>query len=125
MNDLRPAYHALRPLRFVLRCSCEPIIAYLANLLKNVACRDIPAEPGVDFGGQVVAANAHFGIEITDDGEKANVFDDHGRAVAAERLESLVEAETDALRTLTHVLVLLSRDDLALSAILDSAAGTR
>ncbi len=94
LNELRPAYHALRPLRFVLRCSCEPIVAYLADLLQNVACRVIPAEPGREFGPQIVAAKAHFGIEITDDGEKVSVYDERGRAVAAERLEKLDRSRT-------------------------------
>jgi phosphomannomutase len=125
LNELRPAYHALRPLRFVLRCSCEPIVAYLADLLQNVACRVIPSEPGGNLGTELAAAKAHFGIEITDDGEKVRVFDERGHAVAAERLESLIEAETDALRTLTYLLVLLSRDDLAFSAVLDRACGER
>ena len=89
--------------------------------MQNVACRVIPSEAGVDFGGQVVAAKAHFGIEITDDGESASVFDEHGRIVAADRLEGLMAVETDALRTLTNVLVLLSRDDLSFSTVLDRA----
>jgi hypothetical protein len=124
LNELRPAYHALRPLRFVLRCSCEPVVAYIADLLQNVACRVIPAEPG-DFGEQVVAAKAHFGMEIIDDGEKGCVFDEQGHAVAAERLARLMPAETDALRILTHLLVALSRDDSAFSAVLDRAGRTR
>jgi hypothetical protein len=123
LNELRPAYHAFRPLRFVLRCSCEPVVTYLNDLLQTVACRVIPAEPD-DFGGQVVAAKAHFGMEISDDGETGRVFDEHGRAVA-NRLKSVIAAETDALRTLTHLLVLLSRDDMAFSAVLDRAGNTR
>ena len=123
LNALRHAYHALRPLRFVLQCSCEPVVGYLEDLLQNVACRVVPAEPGDEFGQQIVAAKAHFGVQITDDGENARVFDEQGRAVDIERLE--VHSADDALRSLTSLLVLLSRDDAALSTVLDRAAGTR
>jgi hypothetical protein len=125
LSELRPAYHALRPLRFVLRCTCEPVVAYLEDLLQSVACRVIPAEIGIDFGQQIVAGKAHFGIEITDDGETAALFDEQGRAVVAERLVRLMPRETDALRTLTHLLVLLSRDDMAFSLVLDRAGRER
>ena len=128
LNELRPAYHALRPLRFVIRCSCEPVVAYLADLLQEVACRVIPSEPGRDFGPQVVAIKAHFGIEITNDGEDARLFDEQGRSVAAAQIADLLadaagsSPEADALRTLTFLLVLLSRDDSAFSAVLDKSA---
>ena len=131
LNELQPAYHALRPLRFVLRCSCEPIVAYLADLMQNVACRVIPAEPGGGFSPQIAAAKAHFGIEITDDGEKARVFDEQGRAVGEEQIARLLAdaagqaPAADALWTLTFLLVLLSRDDTAFSAVLDRAGCAR
>ncbi len=152
LSELRPAYHALRPLRFVLKCGCGPVVSYLDDLLQNVACRVIPAEPGGDFGGQVVAAKAHFGMVITDDGENGRVYDEQGNTVAVERLAGALAGETsagnlvgrcsqdslvppygaagralasDALRTLTFLLVFLSRDDMLLSAVLDGAGGTR
>jgi phosphomannomutase len=129
LNDLRPAYHALRPLRFLLQCHCGPVVSYLEDLLRNVACRVIPAEPGKgDFAVQIVAAKAHFGMQITDDGEHCRVFDEQGQPVTAERLARVlanaagqVRAD-DALRTLTMLLVLLSRDDRSLSAVLDREA---
>lgn len=134
MNELRPAYHALRPLRFVLACICEPVVSYLDDLLKNVACRIIPAEPGSDFGGQVVAAKAHFGLIISNDGEDGSVYDEQGRAVSEQELCACSRERpanraafgaashapvADALRTLTTLLVLLSRDDSPLSTLLD------
>jgi hypothetical protein len=125
LNALRSAYHALRPLKFVLQCSCEPVSNYLNDLLQNVACRVIPSDPGSEFSPQVSAAKAHFGIEITDDGERAEVFDEQGRGVAIDQLKNLIPAEADALRTLTHLLVLLSRDDLTFSAVLDRAGRAR
>jgi phosphomannomutase len=125
LDELRPAYHALRPLRFVLRCNCEPVAFYLNDLLQNVACRVIPAEPSGDLGPQVASVKAHFGVEITDDGENACVFDEQGQMVASNLLEKSIPAETDALCTLTHLLVLLSRGDRPFSAVLDRADATR
>ena len=115
-----------RPLRFVLHCDCGPVVSYLDDLLQNVACRVIPAQPGGDLGEQVAATNAHFGTKITDDGESGHVLDEHGRAVATERLAGLLTgvgqvAVADALRTLTCLLVLLSRDDMPFSSVLDGA----
>jgi phosphomannomutase len=121
LNELRPDYHAMRPLRFVLGCSCQPVISYLNDLLQNVACRLIPSEPGGDCGAQVSAAKAHFGIEITDDGTRYSVVDEHGRGVPLRRLVHAIPTETDALRALTHLLVLLSRDDRSFSTVLDRA----
>jgi phosphomannomutase len=130
LNELRPAYHGLRPLRFVLQCGCVPVVTYLHELLQNVACRAIPAEPGGDFGGQIVGAKAHFGMVITDDGENALVYGERGRTMAADRMTGLLtDSEqvpvADALRTLTLLLVLLSRDDLPFSAVLDRVMAKR
>ena len=124
LSQLRPAYHALRPLRFVLHCHCGPVVVYLEGLLQSVACRVIPTEGAVGVGGQVVAAKAHFGMKITDDGEKCCVYDEQGRSVAMERLAGLCTGVgripvVDALLTLTQLLVFLSRDDVPLSAVLD------
>lgn len=162
LNDLRPAYHALRPLRFVLNCTAKPVVAYLEELVRNVACRTITAEATSGLGEQVVATGAHFGMQIDDDGENSQVVDERGRSVAAEHLLAVIAGEfagpsirgeerrqqtfrrmqegraalavdtvgrlwyasphaaaPDALRTLTLLLVLLSRDDLAFSVVLD------
>jgi phosphomannomutase len=233
LGDLRPAYHALRPLRFVLDCTTGPIVAYLEELVRNVACQiifsestDRPGEQEVGWaelrrvpptsfwwdspkdlvrnnlpirkmdlrvrlltpdglGGpsysfphsetkperatgndrlaeQVVAAQAHFGMRVDDDGENCRVVDEQGQSVAAERLLALVAGSCngpalygeelrqktfrrmqesgasiaadasgrlwyasghaplpDALQTLTHLLVLLSRNDMAFSAIVN------
>jgi len=161
-SDLRPAYHALRPLRFVLDCTLGPEISYLEELTRNLACRVIPCERAGRLGLQVAATQAHFGIRINDDGENCRVVDERGRAVPAERLlacvaggltgpimhggelrqqtflrmrESRAEIGVDpagrlwyasghspvpdALRTLTLLLVLLSCNDRAFSAVLD------
>jgi phosphomannomutase len=162
LTDLRPAYHALRPLRFVLHCSAEPVTRYLDELLRNVACRIICGEgESSRLGSQVVAAQAHFGVQIDDDGENCRVVDERGQSVDTKKLLALfagsfpgpvlqseglrqqtflrmqesraaIAADTagrlwyadghlplpDALRTLTLLLVLLSRDDLAFSALL-------
>ena len=161
LSDLRTAYHALRPLRFVLDCSAGPILAYLKELIRNVACRIIACKSS-RLGAQVVAAQAHLGMRIDDDGENCHVVDERGQSVEAEQLLALIAGNfsgppmqseelrqqtflrmlesraalalgaagrlwyagghapfPDALRTLTYLLVLLSRNDLAFSAVLD------
>ena len=162
LNDLRPAYHALRPLRFVLDCAVGPVVAYLKELTRNVACQIISGETAHGrLGEQVVAAEAHLGIQIGDDGENCRLFDERGQAVEAQNLMALIAGNLagpvmhsedlrqqtflrmresratiatdtagrlwyaaghaplpDALQTLTRLLVLLSRDDLAFSAVL-------
>ncbi len=91
LGDLRPAYHALRPLRFVLACTVAPVTAYLEELIRNVACRIIFSESGNHrLGEQVVAAGAHFGIQIGDDGENCQVVDERGQWIEAERLLALI-----------------------------------
>jgi phosphomannomutase len=165
LDGLRPAYHALRPLRFVLNCPTGPMVGYLEELMRNVACRAIPGETGMVLGEQVVAARAHFGMQIDDDGENCQVVDERGQTVAAERLLALVGGSLtgpilhgdklrhdtfrrmrktqaalgidvagrlwyatghaplpDALRTLTHLVVHLSRNDRPFSAVLDQEA---
>ncbi|MGA2253071.1 MAG: hypothetical protein ABSG53_00280 [Thermoguttaceae bacterium] len=162
LSDLRPDYHALRPLRFVLDCTIGPVVSYLEELIRNVACQIIPGESPSQLGEQVVTAQAHFGVKVGDDGENCQVVDECGQAVEAERLLALIARSfagpvmhgeelrqqtflrmresratiavdsagrlwyvsghgpiPDALRTLTHLLVLLSRNDRAFSAVLD------
>jgi phosphomannomutase len=165
LSDSRPAYHALRPLSFVLDCLVEPIFGHLEELMKNVACRVVRAErAGGEIGQQVVRSKAHFGVHIGDDGDNCRLFDERGRAVEAQELLALLAADfadpavtggelrqqtfrtmrhsgatiatdsagriwyagrhaplPDALQTVTLLLVLLSRGDLALSDVLSQA----
>ena len=58
LDELRPAYHALRPLRWVLDCGSAPVISYLQDLLRNTACQVIPAERSRGLDEQVTAAGA-------------------------------------------------------------------
>jgi len=167
LSDLRPAYHALRPLRLVLDCTLGPVVSYLDELIDNVACRVIPCESRHRLGQQVVESQAHFGIRIGDDGENCRLVDERGQTVEVKRLLARIAgnfagpvmhgqerrqqtfqrmretratialdpagriwyaaghvAVPDALRTLTLVLVLLSRSDRAFSAVLDRESPT-
>ena len=202
LASLSPYYHALRPLRLVLDAGCPPLLRYLQQLVKLVACRVIPAEAGPSsdpaspdrLGQQVRAKGAHLGLAIADDGETCRLYDEQGRAATAESLLLLLArhllarqpqgvvvleegaspalakeiellagrpvrssparagdgrghaparrdrrrraerpllapvgdlALPDALRTLTLLLVLLSRDDRPLSEVLDQEATIR
>lgn len=80
-------YHALRPLRFLLRTSSRPLVRYVATLIRPLACRMI--RTGAADGRmpqEVAAAAAHFAIAIDDDGERAAVFDEQGCPVPPKRL---------------------------------------
>ena len=46
LSEFRPAYHALRPLRFVLDCELGPVVPTW-ELIRTVACRIVPAERGI------------------------------------------------------------------------------
>lgn len=89
LSHLRPRYHALRPLRFVLQTTCLPVANCLRELLRSVACELIAPEGNVSperLGNQVVAAGAHFGVWIDGDGGTARVSDERGRPVDSERI---------------------------------------
>jgi len=80
-------YHALRPLRFVLDCSCSPFYRYLKELAEPLACRIVPHRTSPDRMPDVVSAEAaHFAVRIADDGETCHLFDEQGRSVPTERL---------------------------------------
>jgi hypothetical protein len=95
LNDFRPAYHALRPLRFVFDCPLEPLCNYLHALMNHVACRIIPAETaGRKIGPQVVTLQAHFGIQIGDDGENCCLWDDRGRTVETGKMLAFLSGKS-------------------------------
>ena len=90
LGDLRPAYHAMRPLVFILDCKVEPVVAYVKELIRSVACRITAAESAQRLGPQVTGVKAHFGVRIDDDGENCRVVDECGQAVEPERLAALI-----------------------------------
>jgi phosphomannomutase len=80
-------YHALRPLRLVLSTTSPPAAAYLDKLTRATACEVLPC-PALPhrLAREVPGQRAHLGIAIADDGDSAEVFDEQGRPVAADRL---------------------------------------
>ncbi len=87
LTSLSAYYHALRPLRWVLDTPCAPVWTCLQTLIATVACRVLPCPPGHDrLGQQVRDQQAHFGINIADDGESCRLLDEQGRAVPGESL---------------------------------------
>ena len=168
LSDLRPAYHALRPLRFVLDCTLGPVVTYLEELIRDVACQITPLKTESDSANRCQPPEPILECKLSDDGENCLVVDERGQPVSAERLSGLIAGTVadpvmhgvelrqqtfrrmqksgasiavdaagrlwyaaghapvpDALRTLTHLLVLLSRNDLAFSEVLDRADGGR
>jgi phosphomannomutase/phosphoglucomutase len=91
---LRPLFHALRPLRYVLATSCPSIPRHLASLSENVACEAIlwPGRPN-PLAEQVCKHGAHFGVRIEDDAQQVRLVDERGSAVAAQRLTLLLAGQ--------------------------------
>jgi len=137
---LRGFYHALRPLRFIVDCASAPLLDFLQRLTASVsieilsnqgaACRERVERAAL--GSRVVTAGAHFGAQIEDNGQRLSLFDEQGAALSLESLSAQFEREQleqpsdgppgpDALRTLTQLLVLLSRSDRPLSDWIKSA----
>ena len=80
-------YHALRPLRIVVRSASRPAVGYLQRLMAAVACNVIPCQTARhDLPAQIHADAAHLVVCIDDDGESCRVLDEQGREVPAERL---------------------------------------
>jgi len=91
LETLAERFHALRPLRFVMRTSSEPARRYLETLVRPVACRALTAAvPRDRLTEEVARAAADFGVSIEDDGERCRVVDERGEAVAPGRLALLL-----------------------------------
>jgi phosphomannomutase len=93
---LRPLYHALRPLRFVLDAPCRPLAGYLQRLTATVACEPLPCPARDQLPEQVRRESAHFGVRLDADGETCQLWDEHGRPVDCESLLLLLAAESAA-----------------------------
>ena len=77
----------MRPLRLVLGTTCRPIERYIDELTQNVACKIAKRDrPIARLSEQIESCQAHFAIEIDDDGESCLVWDERGQAVPAEKL---------------------------------------
>jgi phosphomannomutase len=94
LTRLADDYHGLRPLRFVLATNCQPLERHLHSLLASTACQYANcATTSQGLLEQIRQQGAHFGLHVDDDGERSVVYDELGRAVAAERLAALVLGE--------------------------------
>lgn len=99
LDLLRPHYHAIRPLRFVLDCTCSPVQTYLEQLTAGLACTFVAGSAdGTHLPERVVAEEAHFGLRIDDDGERCGAVDECGRKVEPARLLRLIAAQVSASR---------------------------
>ncbi len=88
---LRPHYHALRPLRFVLDGACRPVREYLGRLAVGLACTPLISEIGAaGVLERVLTEEAHFGLHVDDDGERCRAVDERGCEVDAGRLLMLI-----------------------------------
>lgn len=82
-----PAFHALRPLRFVLESTCGPVVDYLRKLLSRVACQMVLGRVRPDPPPPPLPRDPlHFALRVDDDGERCRLWDESGQEVPAERL---------------------------------------
>jgi phosphoglucosamine mutase len=100
LPSLAPMFHGLRPLRFVLDTTCQPLVRAWRELTQASACEIIssgqapPAEAAsgcslverrlAAVAERVLVSGAHFGMWIDGDGEACLLVDERGRAVSAE-----------------------------------------
>jgi len=119
LATLAEHYHALRPLRFVIGTMSLAVGNYVQKLIAGGACRaSIAPLRWNDLIEQVRVQKAHFGLHVSNDGEIVRLADECGNEIPAERLLLLLgQVTTDALRTLTTLLGLLSRSDRPLSVV--------
>lgn len=111
LDLLRPHYHAIRPLRFVLDNACRPVEDYLNQLITGLACRAVAGSAdGARLSKRVVAEEAHFGLHIDDDGERCRAVDERGREVAPGRLLRLIARRLVADRRESAGAIVVSRD---------------
>jgi phosphomannomutase/phosphoglucomutase len=130
LDQFRPAYHALRPLRIAWDGRCRPARRCFNQLLAGVACRviEMPLRDPTTAADNLTAVEAHLGVIVDRLGQTLGLLDERGRPVELPRLQpvledaSIDEAERDAIRLLTALLPALSRDDRPLSLVLDRAA---
>lgn len=82
LQELRGAWHGLRPLRFLTQGASSALERFLAELTGQVACRTVPFEGRpAGFPEAICAQGAHFGIRFLDQGEIASFLDEAGRPV--------------------------------------------
>ena len=107
LPPLASLFHGLRPLRFVLDTTCEPLVRYFHALSAHAACQalrdraisgDVQANDASSSDGsfadrrveavgrRVLAQRAHFGLWIDGDGENCRLVDERGAAADGEVL---------------------------------------
>jgi len=100
LPGLAPMFHGLRPLRFVLDTTCQPLLRAWHELNQVSACemicsgqaptaeeassRSLVERRRASVTQQVLASRAHFGMWIDCDGETCLLVDERGRAASAE-----------------------------------------
>lgn len=116
-DTLAELYHALRPLCVVVECECRPIERMIRSLIGSLPCRIVFHDPSEGrLAERVLAERAHFGFAFRDDGLKGELLDEQGRAADFSRVAGA--DSNDALRTFSHLLVLFSQSDRAVSEVL-------
>jgi phosphomannomutase len=103
LAPMKTLFHGLRPLRFVVDTTCEPLVRHLGELSSHAACEVLRPRPSQalgefdaaqplvarrleSLGQRVVAEGAHFGLWIDGSGEACRAVDERGSAVECEKL---------------------------------------
>lgn len=117
---LAAMFHGLRPLRFVLDTTCQPLLRSWGELSAMSACETIFGGTGgmsrlatgslmerrlAVVADRVVSHAAHFGMWIDGDGETCLLVDELGRPVHAESLLLALAAYVCGRQPAPHVLL--------------------
>jgi phosphomannomutase len=104
LAPLASLFHGLRPLRFVVDTTCEPLLHYLRQLNAQAACEILRPRQAVatlltadvnqpfvarrleHLAGQLLDAKAHWGLWIDGHGEACFLIDEQGKPVECENL---------------------------------------
>lgn len=95
LPGLAPLFHGLRPLRFVLDTTCQPLTHSWHELSRASACEMVSSGQAPRGGSplerrtavvaqRVLDSGAHFGMWIDGDGESCLLVDECGHAVRSE-----------------------------------------
>jgi hypothetical protein len=83
LTALEPLFHALRPLRVLLDCPCQPFLDFLRALSTPVACTFLERAQGR-------RETYDLGLKIDGDGEACLVVDERGETIPGDEITLLV-----------------------------------
>ncbi len=117
LDTLRSYFHALRPLRIAIDCSCPSVWRYLTQLAPHSACQFIKATA---TGG--TGAEPHAMVWIDGDGEQFRLSDEQGRVVPSEQVFLLLAGYQLSQTASTRLVVEESTDEALVEHLVRAGA---